>query len=176
MKYIHFYVSGGHLKKCVKTTHLRCHTGLHLKSSFTSHFREQKIKYTCLSTIETSVGTITIFTRRSGSCSGPGRCTDLITGQRVSGVLAERRQPGVVALSSLLAPSDWLSSPSNGQSCCLGSDGDGAYGSFGRPPARALDFFLRTEVACERAFQMQGYMASKMSRFLLSFFLMSPQT
>ena len=40
--------------------------------------------------------------------------------------------------------------------------GDGAYGSFERLPERALDF-LHTEVTCERTFQIQGCMASKMS-------------
>ena len=40
-------------------------------------------------------------------------------------------------------------------------NGYGANGSSKRPQARALDF-LHT---CERAFQMQGCMTSKMSRF-----------
>ena len=40
--------------------------------------------------------------------------------------------------------------------------GDGAYGCFERPLARALSF-LHTEVTCERTFQMQCCMASKMS-------------
>ena len=91
-------------------------------------------------TLETSIGTISISTRRPGS--GAVRCTDSLNGQRVSGVLAERLQPGVVALPTLRAPSDWLPSPSNGPSCCLRSDDVVAYGSFEHPPSRALDFFF----------------------------------
>ena len=39
-----------------------------------------------------------------------------------------------------------------------------------RPQARALEFLLN-EVTCERAFQIQGSIASKMIRFLHIFFL-----
>ena len=153
MKFIHFYVSGGHLKNVLKTTHLQCHTDLYRKSSLTSHFIVQKIKFTCLRTLETSIGTITIFTSRSGS--GSVRCTDSITGQRVSVVLAERLQPGVVALPTLRAPSDWLSSPSNGPSCCLSSDADGAYGTLSVLQHVHL-IFLYTVLSCDRLFRCNG--------------------
>ena len=45
-------------------------------------------------------------------------------------------------------------------------NGDGADGSFKRPKAHEHDFFFAHEVASERTFQVQGCMASKMSRYL----------
>ena len=49
------------------------------------------------------------------------------------------------------------------------SDADGAYGTSSVLQHVLLIFFLHTEVACERAFQMQGCMASKMSHFFTHF-------
>ena len=80
-----------------KTIYFRCHTAWHLKSSRTSHFSEQKVRCTCLRRLRASIGTIAIFLRSSGSSSV--RYTDSIAGQRVSVVLAERLQPGVVVHS-----------------------------------------------------------------------------
>ena len=49
----------------------------------------------CLRTLKASIGTISIFAKSSGS--GSDRCKDSTAGHRVSGVLAERLQPGAVA-------------------------------------------------------------------------------
>ena len=85
----------------------------------------------------------------------------------VSGVLAERLQSGVVALLTLRALPDRyptgcrvLATDRAPASTSCESDG-GANGSFKRPQARALDFFLHTKASCERTFQMQGCMPSK---------------
>ena len=99
MKSIHFYVCGGHLKNVWKTTHFRCRTTLHLKSSLTSHdFSMQKKKQVHV------FGNAWSFHRHHHHFhkmfwhgSGSVHCADSIAGQGVSGVLAERLQPGVVA-------------------------------------------------------------------------------
>ena len=54
----------------------------------------QQIKCTCLRTLEASIDTITIFTKRSGN--GSILCTDTIAGDSVSVVSAEGLQAGIV--------------------------------------------------------------------------------
>ena len=78
----------------------------------------KKITYTCLRTLKASIGTITIFTRRSGS-ERFGPLHGLNSRSEGVIVLIERLQPSIVALPTLRALSDGLSSPSKGPSCCL---------------------------------------------------------
>ena len=100
------------VKKCVKVDPI-FYVDFHRKRSRTSHFRVQKIKCKCLRVLEASIGTIATFTRSSDSSSVS------ITTQTMPAELAERLHRDVVALPTLRPPSNWLSSLSNGLSCCL---------------------------------------------------------
>ena len=103
LKSIHLYASGGHVKKmCKNDSFAMPHSQPSMwkvLSQVTSLCKN--VNCTCLRTFQASIGTITIFARRSGS--GLVRCTDSITGQSVSGVLGEQLQSGIVTLSTLRA-------------------------------------------------------------------------
>ena len=69
-------------------THFQCHTATRICKvlSQVTSVCKKKIKCTFLRTLKSSIGTITIFARSSGS--GSVLCADTIAGQGVSGVLA----------------------------------------------------------------------------------------
>ena len=104
----------------------------------------QKMKCTCLRMLKASIGAITIFKGSSGSSSVC--CRDSTSGQRVSGVLAQRQYQTGVALLTLRTPSDRLSSPCIWPNCCqiFLCENDDVDGSSKRRQSPALDYFLHT--------------------------------
>ena len=105
---------------------------------------KKKIKGTCLTTLKASIRNITILTERSGS--GSVRWTDSTASQSLFRVLADRLQPGVVALQlprhRLTGCRVRATDRAAASSVC--ETDDDAFESFERPLARVLEF-LHTE-------------------------------
>ena len=169
IKYIHFYASGGPLNICVKIDSFSMSYSLAFDNFSHEPLPWAKIKSTCWRTLKPSIGTITNFSRSSDSS-----CMDSWTaGQRMSGVLPERLQPGGVALSTLRAPfdrlCDRLSSPCNVLSCCQNF----FCVKMVMVPMEGLSVLkhvhstsLHPKVICAKTFQMQSCTTPKTCLFL----------